>query len=82
MEQKGPSSKHTALAPGNKKKGFYQKKKDKGRERKKEGKAGRNNWKLFFSCIAFENLKRNSFINVALGAVPDEYITYPFVPGK
>ena len=32
--------------------------------------------------VAIKNLKRNSFLYVAFGAVPGEYITCPLVPGK
>ena len=52
------------------------------RKEKKEGKAVRTNWKLFFVAFLIENLKRNSFLYVALGVVPGEYITYPLVSGK
>ena len=61
---------------------FYEKKRIKEKKEKKEGKAVRTNWRLFFYGIAFENLKTNSFLYVVPGAVPGKYITYPLVPGK
>ena len=53
------------------------KKKDKGIERKTERKGRSHKLKAIVCYIAFENLKRDSFLYVALGAVPGEYITYP-----
>ena len=62
---------------------FYAKKKRiKEKKKKKEGKAVRSNWRLFFVALLLKIWKKNSFLYVALGAVPGEYITYPLVPGK
>ena len=71
VRQERSSSETNDRAPCTLKKAhFYEKKKDKGKERKKGGKAVRTNWKLFFVAL------------LALGAVPGEYITYPLLPGK
>ena len=61
---------------------FYEKKRIKEKKEKKKEKPFALTEGYFFYGIAFENLKRNSFLYVAPGAVPGEYITYPLLPGK